>query len=74
MRILIMADMEGISGIIKWEQVNGGEPMYEEAGYCSSCDRWISREDVPRKPLPAWMVVLVLMALAGLVFSALRLF
>ena len=50
-----------------------GEPMYEESGYCSSCDRWISREDVPRQPLPAWMVVLVLMALAGLVVSALRL-
>jgi D-amino peptidase len=31
MRILIMADMEGVSGIINWGQVNGGEPMYEEA-------------------------------------------
>lgn len=31
MRILIMADMEGVSGIVNWGQVNGGEPMYEEA-------------------------------------------
>src|SRR5215208_4215954 len=30
MRVLIMADMEGVSGIIKWDQVNGGAPMYEE--------------------------------------------
>jgi len=26
-----MTDMEGVSGIVVWEQVNGGEPMYEEA-------------------------------------------
>ena len=51
-----------------------GEPMYEEAGYCSSCETWISREDVPRKPLPAWTVVMVLMCLAGLVCGALFLF
>lgn len=30
MRVLIMADMEGVSGIVVWEQVNGGAPMYEE--------------------------------------------
>jgi D-amino peptidase len=30
MRILIMSDMEGVSGIVKWSQVNGGAPMYEE--------------------------------------------
>ena len=30
MRVLIMADMEGVSGIIKWDQVTGGAPMYEE--------------------------------------------
>lgn len=30
MRILIMADMEGVSGIVTWSQVNGGAPMYEE--------------------------------------------
>jgi D-amino peptidase len=30
MRVLIMADMEGVSGIVVWEQVNGGDKMYEE--------------------------------------------
>jgi D-amino peptidase len=30
MRVLIMSDMEGVSGIVVWDQVNGGEPMYEE--------------------------------------------
>jgi D-amino peptidase len=30
MRVLIMSDMEGVSGIVKWDQVTGGKPMYEE--------------------------------------------
>ena len=30
MRVLIMSDMEGVSGIVVWEQVSGGAPMYEE--------------------------------------------
>ena len=30
MRVLIMADMEGVSGIVVWNQVNGGDPMFEE--------------------------------------------
>ena len=30
MRVLIMADMEGVSGIVVWEQVSGGAAMYEE--------------------------------------------
>lgn len=30
MRVLIMADMEGVSGIVTWGQVTGGDPMYEE--------------------------------------------
>lgn len=30
MRVLIMTDMEGVSGIVVWDQVNGGQPMYEE--------------------------------------------
>src|SRR3954468_16219758 len=30
MRVLIMTDMEGVSGIVDWPQVNGGAPMYEE--------------------------------------------
>jgi len=30
MRVLIMTDMEGVSGIVVWDQVNAGAPMYEE--------------------------------------------
>lgn len=30
MRVLIMADMEGVSGIVTWGQVTGGAPQYEE--------------------------------------------
>ncbi|EEF60325.1 M55 family metallopeptidase [Pedosphaera parvula] len=30
MRVLIMTDMEGVSGIVVWEQVEGGKPLYEE--------------------------------------------
>jgi D-amino peptidase len=30
MRVMIMTDMEGVSGIVAWEQVTGGSPMYEE--------------------------------------------
>ena len=31
MRVLIMSDMEGVSGIVTWQQVNGSpDPMYQE--------------------------------------------
>ena len=30
MKVHIISDMEGVSGIVKWEQVTGGDPMYEE--------------------------------------------
>jgi D-amino peptidase len=30
MRVHIISDMEGVAGIVKWEQVSGGEAMYEE--------------------------------------------
>ncbi|CAN5229843.1 M55 family metallopeptidase [soil metagenome] len=30
MKILIMADMEGVSGIVHWDQVSTGESMYQE--------------------------------------------
>ena len=30
MRILIMCDMEGVSGIVVWEQVSGGAAIFEE--------------------------------------------
>src|SRR5438105_10779625 len=30
MRVHIISDMEGVAGIVKWEQVTGGHQMYEE--------------------------------------------
>lgn len=30
MRVMIWADMEGVAGISRWEQVQGGTPLYEE--------------------------------------------
>ena len=30
MRVFIVSDMEGVAGITKWQQVSGGDPMFEE--------------------------------------------
>jgi D-amino peptidase len=30
MRVHVISDMEGVSGIVKWQQTSGGDPMYEE--------------------------------------------
>ncbi len=30
MKVFVVSDMEGVSGIVKWEQTTGGDPMYEE--------------------------------------------
>src|SRR5436190_24127704 len=30
MRVHVISDMEGVAGIVRWEQVTGGHPMYEE--------------------------------------------
>ena len=30
MRVFIISDMEGVAGIVRWEQVTGGERLYEE--------------------------------------------
>ena len=30
MRVFIISDMEGVSGIVRWKQVTGGEALYEE--------------------------------------------
>ena len=29
-RVHIISDMEGVAGIVKWEQTSGGEALYEE--------------------------------------------
>ena len=31
MRVFVVSDMEGVAGVAKWEQVDGGEALYEEA-------------------------------------------
>ena len=31
MKVFVVSDMEGVSGVVKWAQVQGGDPMYEEA-------------------------------------------
>jgi len=49
-----------------------GADYYEEAGYCPACERWINREDLPRRPMPVWARLLILMCLLGLVLSVLR--
>ena len=30
MKVFIVSDMEGVAGITKWQQCNGGHAMYEE--------------------------------------------
>jgi D-amino peptidase len=30
MRVFVIGDMEGVSGIVKWDQTRGGHPLYEE--------------------------------------------
>ena len=30
MKVHVISDMEGIAGIVKWQQTKGGDPMYEE--------------------------------------------
>ena len=29
-KVIVISDMEGVAGIVKWEQTSGGDPMYEE--------------------------------------------
>jgi D-amino peptidase len=29
-RVHVISDMEGVAGIVKWQQTTGGDPMYEE--------------------------------------------
>jgi D-amino peptidase len=31
MRVFVVSDMEGVAGVVKWQQVDGGEALYEEA-------------------------------------------
>ena len=35
MKVYIVSDMEGVAGIVEWQQVTGGDPMYEEGAGCT---------------------------------------
>jgi D-amino peptidase len=37
-RVHIISDMEGVSGIVRWEQTGGGQPMYEEGRQLYTAD------------------------------------
>jgi D-amino peptidase len=30
-RVFVVSDIEGVAGVVKWEQTRGGDPMFEEA-------------------------------------------
>ena len=41
MRVHVISDLEGVSGVVKAGQTGGGEPMYEEARRLSvTADTW----------------------------------
>ncbi|MDB5388073.1 MAG: hypothetical protein JWM11_3719 [Planctomycetaceae bacterium] len=47
-------------------------PVYEDAEYCSNCDEYISLEDAPPVPKPIWVVVVVMLCLASMLFWYIR--
>ena len=46
-----------------------GEPMLEAADHCPACNRWMSKDDLPRKQHPWWVVVVILALLAAMMIS-----
>src|ERR671935_390474 len=38
MKVFVVSDMEGVSGIVKWEQTTGGHAMYEEGRKLYTCE------------------------------------
>lgn len=50
-----------------------GGTMLEAADHCPSCNRWITREDLPQKRQPWWIMIVVLILLATLIMSVLPL-
>ena len=47
--------------------------MLEAADYCPQCQRWITREDLPPKRQPLWIVIVALILLATFLFAVLPL-
>lgn len=50
-----------------------GVDVYDDAERCPSCGRYLSVADAPRLAPPAWIVVGVVAALAGLLWWVFRL-
>ena len=48
-----------------------GGTMLEAADHCPECDRWITREDLPQKRHPWWIIVVILILLGTMVLSVL---
>ncbi len=40
-----------------------GTAIYDDAEQCPACGRYLSEEDAPRRPIPAWIVVGVVISL-----------
>lgn len=32
-------------------------PVYEDAEWCHHCGRYLSEEDAPERPIPAWVIL-----------------
>lgn len=47
-----------------------GEMMLEAAEHCPSCDRWITSETAPPRRHPWWIIAIVLLLIAIMLFSA----
>lgn len=47
-----------------------GEEIYEDAPQCPHCQTYLSPEDF-RRPRPWWLVVVILLTLAGLLLATL---
>ena len=43
MKVQIIRDMEGVGGIVKWEQMMGGDPMDEEGARSSATRAGLGR-------------------------------
>ena len=57
MKVFVISDMEGVSGIVKPAQTNGGEPMYEEGRALHRGDQ--RRRARARRPAGATEIVVM---------------
>lgn len=48
-----------------------GQSMLEDAGYCRSCDTWMTSEAAEKKQYSWWVVAVVLLLIVIMVFQSL---